>query len=395
LVEDIAMAGCRAAWIVLAGLTVAWSGGCQKPFQLRPSDPLGRLPPSLPPTPSLADITRVVNANASQIRSFSSNQASLSGTGFPALRANIAFERPQRLRLRGDLSLIGAMVDVGCNDDLFWFWAKPNQPSGVYYCRHDDYAGSPAKQNIPVDPYWLLDALGLAEFPANLQHVGPHPLSGNRWAVQTIRQTPDGPARRTTIVDGRLGLVLEQHIYDAKNQRIATALSGKFHQDPTTRLFMPRSVKIQCPPRPGVQEFSLQLDMADLQINRELPSGAALWQMPAIDGSPPINLCRTGGAPPTAPAGTIPTGAVAPVQRGLLPAGQSTFSQPGPPALMQPGQPSYQQPALMQPGQPGQPSLVQPGPGPGPGFGATAPSNDNAAPAAPASPSASRPYWRQ
>jgi len=368
-------------------LMATWSCGCQKQFfGFRGSDPLSRLPPSLPPTPSLADITRVVNANASQIRTFSSNQASLSGTGFPALRATIAFERPQRLRLRGDLSLMGAMVDVGCNDELFWFWAKPNQPSGVYYCRHDDYAASPAKQNVPLDPYWLLDALGLAEFPANLQHTGPHPLSGNRWGVQTIRQTPEGPAVKTTIVDGRLGLVLEQRVYDAKRQLVASAICGKYHQDPTSRLFMPTSVKIHCPPRAGQQEFMLQLDMADLQINRELPAGTALWQMPAIDGAPPVNICRTGGAPPTAggspptaAAGTIPTGAAAPAQPGQqLPAGPSTLSQPGPPAFMQPAQP-------------GNAGFSQPGAG----FGATAPSTGSAAPPIAIPPSATRPYWRQ
>ncbi len=103
--------------------------GCQHNFLVSSQDDLRRLPPVLPSSPTLAQVISVVNGNSSQIQSFSTSQATISGTGFPGMRASIAFQRPMRLRLRADLPLgTGQAVDLGSNDELFWFWVRSNQP---------------------------------------------------------------------------------------------------------------------------------------------------------------------------------------------------------------------------------------------------------------------------
>ena len=50
---------------------------------------------------------------------------------------------------------------------------RRNQPPAVYYCRHDQFAASQARQMVPFEPAWLIEALGVAEIDPGLPHQGP------------------------------------------------------------------------------------------------------------------------------------------------------------------------------------------------------------------------------
>ena len=162
--------------LVCTGLLALSGASCPQTLQ-RYTNPLPRV---LPPSPTLEQVIEVVNRNSSQINSFSTNQASLSGPGFPSLGASVAFERPRRFRLRAGTGLTGTEVDLGSNDELFWFWLHRNQPPAVYFCRHEQFAASPARQTTPFEPGWLIEALGVVEFDPALPHQGrlPCPTTG-------------------------------------------------------------------------------------------------------------------------------------------------------------------------------------------------------------------------
>ena len=158
-------------WLLLIALGCCSLSGASCPQMLRQyTNPLPRV---LPPSPTLEQVIAVVNRNSSQIHSFSTNRASISGPGFPSLGASVAFERPRRFRLRAGTGLTGPEIDVGSNDELFWFWLRRDQPPAVYYCRHDQFAACQARQTLPFDPAWLIEALGMAEFDPALPHQRP------------------------------------------------------------------------------------------------------------------------------------------------------------------------------------------------------------------------------
>ena len=90
-------------------------------------------------------------------------------------------------------------------------------PPGVYYCRHDQFAAGPARRFVPVEPPWLIEALGIAEIdPALPCQGGLKFLPNDRLRIDTIRETPDGPVTKVTIVDGSHGWILEQYLFDAR-----------------------------------------------------------------------------------------------------------------------------------------------------------------------------------
>ena len=145
--------------LALALATLVAQGGCAWLRLVWQEPP----PQVLPPGAGLEQVIAAVNRNNSQIQALYSNSATLSGPGYPTLRAHIAFQRPRNFRLRADTGLTGPEVDLGSNDQLFWFWIKRNQPPAVYFCRHDQFPTSQARQMIPIDPNWLIEALGTLE----------------------------------------------------------------------------------------------------------------------------------------------------------------------------------------------------------------------------------------
>ena len=201
----------------------------------------------LPPSPTIEQVIRVVNQNNSQIHAFTASYAQLSGPGWPTLRASVAFERPHRLRLIGETGLTGRELDLGSNEQMFWFWVRRNQPPAIYYRRHDQFATCSARQLIPVEPEWLIEALGTAELDPALPYQGPTPLANDRLEIRSIRETPSGPTTKIIIIDAAQGWVLEQHIFDAENHLKASSIASGHRRDPITGLIMPATVRINVP----------------------------------------------------------------------------------------------------------------------------------------------------
>ncbi|WP_460168084.1 hypothetical protein [Thermostilla marina] len=242
--------------------------------------------PTLPPSPSLEQVANFVNTNARQIQSFTADQASISGPGFPSLRSQIVFERPRRLRILGETSLTGLELDVGSNDELFWFWVRRNEPPATYFCRYDRYYTSAARQLVPIDPEYLIDALGLVEIDPAKVISGPVPVAGNRLEIRSRIDSPEGPLTQVLLVDAKYGLVTAQHLYDESGRLIASATNLNHRRDPVTGLTLPRRVKIEIPR----SELSLLINLGNAKINRVVGDRTHLWTMPNYAGYPLVDL---------------------------------------------------------------------------------------------------------
>ena len=275
--------------LLCTGLLAFSGASCPQTLQ-RYTNPLPRV---LPPSPTLEQVIEVVNRNNSQIHSFSSNRASISGQGFASLGASVAFERSRRFRLRAGTGLTGTELDLGSNDELFWFWLRRGQPPAMYYCRHDQLASGGAAQTTPFDPAWLIEALGVTEFDPALPHQGPYPMPNDKLRIDTIRNTPEGPVTKITIIDGSQGWVLEQRLFDARRQLLASSIASGHRRDPLSGLVMPTVVNINCPPA----QLALRIDLGNVEINRISGDPATLWSMPSIPGAPLIDLADPNAQP--------------------------------------------------------------------------------------------------
>jgi hypothetical protein len=264
--------------------TLASQGGCQwlrQTFRFQDPQPL-----VLRQGAGLEEVIAAVNRNNSQIQSLYSDSATLKSPGYPTLKARFAYQRPNYFRLRAETGLTGPEADLGSNPELFWFWIKRNEPPAVYFCRHDQYATSRARQILPIQPTWLIDALGTLEIDPNLHHDGPYPDQGNRVQIRTILDTPEGPNMKVTVIDSVSAWVMEQRIYDSRGQLRARSVTEGYRLDPQSKLYVPTAIQVECPPR----QFSMRIDLGNVQVNQPLCNQGELWTLPNIPSAPLVNL---------------------------------------------------------------------------------------------------------
>src|SRR4051812_45296516 len=128
--------------------------------------------PALEPTPmvftqaptAFEQIAAAVNANTQRVQTLQARDARLHIRGLPGISLDMAYEQPRRFRLRAGTGITGQELDLGSNDELFWFWAKQNPQPAIYFARHDAFAQSPSRNLVPIEPLWIVDALGLPQF---------------------------------------------------------------------------------------------------------------------------------------------------------------------------------------------------------------------------------------
>ncbi len=272
-------------WIILVSISAS-GAHCPQVLQ-QYTQPVPR---ALPQTATLAQIIDVVNDNSARVQSFSTTKATISTPGYPSVSANINFQRPRSFRLLASTAILGPEVDMGSNDELLWFWIKRAQPPAMFFCRHDQFNASAARQVLPVEPEWLVEAFGVVTLDRASQIEGPYPVGKGRVELRSRSLAPGNPMSRITIIDDSRGVILEQHVYDGSRARIASAVMSKHVRDPDSGATLPRHVDIQWPPA----QFELSIDMPNLQINGLTPDQRELFQKPTYSGYNEIDLAQPG-----------------------------------------------------------------------------------------------------
>jgi hypothetical protein len=286
---------------------LAAASGCVGPFR-NPFAPVGPPAPQvLRPGASLDEVIAAVNANSARVHAYAANGSTITPLGMPgvpSLTGNIMIEKPDRFRIRAGTALLGSEIDLGGNEELLWMWMKRSEPPAVYLCRRDQFATSQAQQIMPVDPDWLPAALGLVELDPMAQHEGPRFTPDRNIEIRTTTFGPTGPLTRVTVIDSTRAWVLQQHVYDALGQPLASAVASQHRYFPEHQVSLPQRIELRSPPA----RLALAIDVGQLYLNTHLGDAAAIWMPPQIQGFPQVDIS---GAPaastPTAPHRTAAT----------------------------------------------------------------------------------------
>jgi hypothetical protein len=284
-------------------------------------------PVVLQTTPTAAQIVAAVNQNTARVQSYSTTTAKFTVpgmAGIPLLRGNIAMERPLNFRLTAGVALTGGTeIDLGSNSELLWFWVKHNTPPALYYCRHDQFANSAARQILPIDPTWIGDALGLVQLNPNTAYQGPTTRPDGTLELRSTISSPSGPMVRLLVIDATRAWVLEQHLYDLNGGTpVASAVAEDFRFDETKQVSLPRRVTVRVP----ASELTLTIDVGQISINEPVANPALMWSPPALEGYPRVDL----GSMPAGMAvdkSTIPSPTILPPLEATTPVPPSPIVQ--------------------------------------------------------------------
>ncbi|MEM9412559.1 MAG: hypothetical protein AAGA30_15705 [Planctomycetota bacterium] len=223
------------------------------------------------------------------------SEVKLSVAGMPSLRGTLAVESPKRLRLTaGLLGVTDLGVDIGSNDEVFWFWtkvARPGEEPGIYFANHDQYRNSPLQTQIPIEPSWIIDSLGLLRFESQDRVEGPYQRPDERIELHTFRNVGSQPTVRKTVIDPKFGWIMQQSVYDASGRLIAYSDSIKHKHYPEENVSLPSQIRITAYDPDG-NTLKMTVDTTRFRLNSIYGDPDKLWSMPRPGDVPMIDLVK-------------------------------------------------------------------------------------------------------
>jgi hypothetical protein len=163
------------------------------------------------------------------------------------------------------------MADLGSNDERFWFWFDGHPQHRTFTARHANAEYAQRVLQIPFEPDWLLEALGVVPLnPDEFEMVG----DGSNGTVSLVseRMTSSGRiVRRVVLVDARHRLITAHALYDGSSPTqgwIAKATLSNHWRDPQSGLVLPRQIDLEWPQ----QDLFLTMTMNHIEVNPQFPS---------------------------------------------------------------------------------------------------------------------------
>jgi hypothetical protein len=210
------------------------------------------------------EIVAHLNANAARVRSWRATNATIRARGSPLkVNAQIAVEAPRNFRLVVIPPIGGPEVDLGSNEDRFWFWTRRDAEQAIYLACHDAQPSSDARFAIPFQPDWVMEALGVVEFDAAAIEFD-QPEGSRMIRLAQRRTTPEGQrVTKVTMVDRCHGLVREHALYDARGQLIARAQLSGHVRDRASQAVLPSAIDFEWPRA----QMAMTISLGAIEVN--------------------------------------------------------------------------------------------------------------------------------
>jgi hypothetical protein len=258
------------------------------------------------PTPGVAEIVASLNANAQRVQAVQCADIDLDcqqGAQAVGLRGGLICQKPRNFRMTAKV-MGNVAVDIGSNNQEFWFWISKAEPPYLYHCSYQDYAQG-VRLPFPFQPDWITEAIGIAEYDPNKQYEVAATTGGVDLVESTV--SPQGqPIRKITrLARGRSGQwqVTGHIVQDANNKNadgsyreICAATVMDLQQDPTSGAILPRRLLLEWP----AEKLKLQMKINQLAVNPANLSAdrvATLFTRPTLRDVPSFDLARGADTP--------------------------------------------------------------------------------------------------
>lgn len=289
------------AWIGILGMTFVCGGAtcARRDTGLVFPPP----PPMLSDTPSLEEVT-VALRRTDAVRQLATNSASvdvLTMPSLPTLSATMQVQRERDFRLRASLPVVmGAGLDLGSNRELFWFEVPEGIRRTLYYARHEEYREQLPRAVLPVDPSWLMEAIGLVDLDPELVVAGPVPREDGKLEIRSTVPMPRGDYQRVLYVANPGGFVTHQFLYEPGGRLVAVSEASNHRFYDTPGCALPHRIRFELMPADD-PPLAMQIDIGGYLVNQLLSDDPGLFTMPT-GAAKTEDLTRMGGPPGVASA---------------------------------------------------------------------------------------------
>jgi hypothetical protein len=230
-----------------------------------------RQPPQLPPNTKVPEAAALVNylnqqsAHMQTVRAKVDMDCKAEGQSI-ALGGMMGCQKPRDFRLKANV-LGQPAVDIGSNNNEFWYWISKAPQPYVYHCAYRDLATGTVRVPFPFQPDMVVSALGLAEYDVK----GVYEVKANPRTLELIQDTvsPSGqPVKKIVVFNRMLSApgqpqVLAHVLRDSKGGLICQAHIQRVQVERTTGATVPTRMMIEWP----AQKITMRLDLSDVMVN--------------------------------------------------------------------------------------------------------------------------------
>ena len=262
----------------------AASASCSAPARRRP----------LRLAPSAESLVEYLNDNARRIQSLRCTDVDITATqklqSF-GLRAKMMTMKQRNFLLTAS-TLGSPVVDLGSNDNEFWFWFSKAPDPYQFYCSHKDFEeGKVTRFPFPFQPDWIMEALGMGPYgPASKYTVERDAKTVK--LVEKLR-TPQGQTVRKIIVFNNRPVQapnpqIQSYVLldDATGKELFIAQIQDVTLDPATGALVPRRLEFRVPS----ESARLSIVFNGMTVNPQLDP--ASFQRQQLQGVQSFDLAR-------------------------------------------------------------------------------------------------------
>ena len=296
--------------LLLTACTPRWG-------MFRGSDQKDSIGPASREVPTAAQLVSYLDENSSRLHCISCPDLHLTAAqGIKAfgLRGQMVCQQPRCFRMNA--SILGKEeVDLGSNQEEFWYWVRMGDPYQIHCSYKDMEEGRVKRMPFPFQPDWIMDALGMGHYgpPERYQLVEkPETLE----LIEKVRSPQGIPVRKVIVVrrrpvllpkgtnlcppqvmaflllDDRTGKeICSAHIEQA--QLIPSA------NDPANKgAMLPREMVLRWPDAPG-GKISLTMRLDTVTAKTDYPPNFPAFVRRPLQGVPGFDLAsgRVDGQP--------------------------------------------------------------------------------------------------
>jgi hypothetical protein len=282
-------------WFGLLGFLL--SNGCiLKNTQTRPvENPPQKMFSNAPTEADLVSLLNKTDAPNQKITAFAADtvwiDAQAQGQKAPTVRGDLICEKPRNFRLRGRVAAI-LQLDLGSNNERFWFWVKESPEPHIFHCSYEDFDKGTTLP-FPFQPEWVVQVLGMGEYgdPANFKVTE----KGQTYELSEESTLQGKPVKKVVVfAKDRMVVphpqILEHRVVDAQGKVICFAKIDRVARDSKTKIIYPDRVTMEWP----AEQLKMTLGLNSVTINQpSSPSDVArFYSLPDWSGTKQVDLGR-------------------------------------------------------------------------------------------------------
>jgi len=175
-------------------------------------------------------------------------------------------QTPRNFRLTGQV-ISQPAVDIGSNNDEFWYWISKNEPPYLFHCSYKDLERG-VKVPFPFQPDMVVAALGIAKYDPNKTYEVNTPAKANYFELIESAVSPQGQPIKKVVVFSRTRAevpspqVIAYALKDAKGNFICTASIKSVQRNRETGAILPKLIVFNWP----VQNIQMKMELNDIQV---------------------------------------------------------------------------------------------------------------------------------